>query len=181
MPTPQRAADPDAPDAAVNPPASPIRLTLRSTAFAGGGAIPIRHTADGNDISPPLTISDAPPGVQEFALICEDPDAPGNKPWVHWLLYKIPGDTTALPANIPHMPRVSMPAGAVQGVNSFGNQVLGYRGPAPPAGRVHHYHFRLYALDAALDVKPGLDKQGLLSAMQGHVLAETDLVGTYHR
>ena len=86
-----------------------------------------------------------------------------------------------MPANIPHLAKVPMPAGALQGQTSFDAQLLGYRGPEPPRGKLHHYHFRLFALDAPLNVKPGLDKQQLLDAMQGHILSETDLVGTYHR
>jgi Raf kinase inhibitor-like YbhB/YbcL family protein len=182
MPTPQRAIEPEAADSPLNPPpVSPTRFSLTSTAFRNGGTIPIEHTADGKDISPPLTISDLPEAIKELALICEDPDAPTSKPWVHWLLYKIPADTKVLSAAIPHSGQLTLPPGAMQGVNSFEGQVLGYRGPAPPRGRPHHYHFRLYGLDAPLDLKPGLDKQGLLNAMQGHIEAETELIGIYHR
>lgn len=181
MPTPQRAADPEDESALNPPPVSPTRFSLSSTAFGPGGLIPIDDTADGKDISPPLKISDQPEAVKELALICEDPDAPTAQPWVHWLLYKIPAETKLLPANIPHLAKLTLPEGAMQGVNSFGGEILGYRGPAPPRGRVHHYHFRLYALDAPLDVKPGLDKLGLINAMEGHVLGETELIGTYRR
>jgi len=158
--------------------AAPLRLTVQSTAFPDGKAIPKQHTADGADVSPPLTWSGAPAGTKELALIMDDPDAPGDEPWVHWVIYKIPADLKGLPEGLPRAAQLESPAGAMQGQNSWGT--VGYRGPAPPSG-VHHYHFKLYALDAALDVRAGLSKQALLDAMSGHILAEGKLVGTYQR
>jgi hypothetical protein len=154
-------------------------MKLESAAFKNGEVIPKKHTGDGPDVSPPLAWSGAPEKTKQFALICDDPDAPTPEPWVHWVIYHIPATVTALKENIPRSDKVEDPIGPLQGVQSFGG--VGYRGPAPPAGKVHHYHFKLYALDAELSLKPGLDKKKLLAAMKGHILAETDLVGTYKR
>jgi len=156
------------------------KMTVTSTAFENGQPVPRRHTGDGGDVSPPLSWSGLPAGTKELALLSEDPDAPQPEPWVHWVIYKIPAEAGGLKEGIPRAEQVAEPAGAVQGKNSFA--VVGYLGPAPPKGHgVHHYHFRLYALDVKLDAKPGLDKAGLLRAIAGHVLAEADLVGTYKR
>ena len=157
-------------------------ITIQSSAFAHGQPIPIEHTGDGDDLSPPLSWSGAPTGTKQFALICDDPDAPTEQPWVHWLLYHIPPETTHLPAGRPRRRELSVPATAVQGVNSFPNDNVGYRGPMPPAGHgTHHYHFKLYALDQVMERQAGLDKAALLKAMDGHVLAQGELVGTYER
>ncbi len=157
-----------------------MSLTVRSQAFEEGHAIPKRHTGDGEDLSPQLSWSTPPPGTKELALIVDDPDAPSSEPWVHWLIYKIPAATPELAEGIPPTRSPASPAEAVQGNNSWGTP--GYRGPAPPKGHgVHHYHFKLYALDAALDLKPGLDKHELMNAMSGHILGHGELVGTYAR
>src|SRR3954453_17849337 len=153
-------------------------MTLQSGAFDDGKAIPRRYTEDGEDLSPPLTWSGLPEGTRELALTVDDPDAPRAEPWVHWVIYKIPADVRTLIEGIPQDPTLDVPPGARQGKNSRGTD--GYRGPAPPRGHgTHHYHFRLYALDAPLAAAQGLDKAGLLRAMQGHVLAEAELVGAY--
>lgn len=155
-------------------------MMLRSDAFAGERAIPRRHTEDGEDLSPPLSWSGVPAGTRELALIVDDPDAPRAEPWVHWVLYKVPADVQTLSEGLPRTPMLNMPPGAIQGKNSWGTD--GYRGPAPPKGHgTHHYHFRLYALDAPLAAAQGLEKGGLLRAMQEHILAEAKLVGTYER
>jgi len=155
-------------------------MTLRSDAFAGGEAIPRRYTEDGEDLSPPLNWSGVPDHTRELALFVDDPDAPRAEPWVHWVIYKIPADVRTLTEGLPQAPGLNVPPGAMQGKNSWDTD--GYRGPAPPRGHgTHHYHFRLYALDAPLAAAQGLDKAGLLSAMQGHVLAEAELIGTYER
>jgi len=157
-----------------------MTMQLTSEAFRANEPIPPRYTADGQDVSPPLAWSDVPAGTKQFALICDDPDAPRPEPWVHWLIYNIPPDVTHLPENIEKTPKPAVPAGAVQGRNSF--RKIGYGGPAPPRGHgTHHYHFKLYALDAALNLEPGLEKDALLAAMRGHILAEAELVGTYSR
>jgi len=155
-------------------------MTLQSDAFADGKEIPRRHTEDGDDLSPPLTWSGLPEGTRQLALMVDDPDAPRAEPWVHWIVYKIPADARVLTEGIPPTPALDIPRGAMQGKNSWGTD--GYRGPAPPKGHgTHHYHFRLYALDLPLRAAQGLEKAGLLEAMQGHVLAEAELVGTYER
>jgi Raf kinase inhibitor-like YbhB/YbcL family protein len=157
-----------------------MSLIVSSPAFTEGHTIPQRHTGDGEDLSPPLSWSLLPAGTVELILIVDDPDAPATDPWVHWLLYKIPGAGAGLPEGIPQGPAPAALAGSLQGKNSWGT--TGYRGPAPPKGHgVHHYHFKLYALDAALDLPPGLDKHDLMNAMSAHVLGHGELVGTYRR
>jgi Raf kinase inhibitor-like YbhB/YbcL family protein len=154
--------------------------SLTSPAFVDTRPIPARHTADGPDVSPEVRWSGLPKGTVEVALIVDDPDAPSGDPWVHWLIYKIPAATLSLPEGVGKEPKLALPAGALQGKNSFGS--VGYRGPAPPDGHgLHHYHFKLYALDAPLEIGPGIDKKTLLEAMSGHVLSHRELVGTYKR
>ena len=155
-------------------------MTLTSQAFIDGQTIPKTYTGDGQDQSPPLAWEKAPEGTRAFALICDDPDAPGGKPWVHWVIYNIPGSARRLPAGLPNDPELKDPAGALQGSNSW--ETVGYRGPAPPKKHgPHHYHFRLYALNAPVDLKAGASKAALAAAIKGHVLAETQLVGIYER
>ncbi|MGQ0634098.1 MAG: YbhB/YbcL family Raf kinase inhibitor-like protein [Planctomycetaceae bacterium] len=157
------------------------RLVLESSAFPPQGTIPRKHTGDGEDASPALAWTGVPDGAKELALVVDDPDAPTPEPWVHWVLYKVPPQTTSLPERVPQVQRLSQPQGALQGRNSWPKGV-GYRGPAPPHGHgLHHYRFRLYALDAPVALGPGIDKAALLAAMNGHVLAEAELVGTYQR
>ncbi len=157
-----------------------MAMIIRSSAFANQARIPKRFTGDGEDVSPELSWSGAPAPAKELALICDDPDAPTPQPWVHWVIYRIPPTATVLGEHIPQTGSLSEPAGALQGVNSWSE--LGYRGPAPPRGHgVHHYHFKLYALDTSLAVAAGADKKTLLSAMEGHILAQAEWVGTYER
>ena len=162
----------------------PAKIELTST-FADGESIPVKYTADGEDVSPPLTWSGLPAGTKELALICDDPDAPDpdnprTEPWVHWVAYKIPANTGSLPEAIAREARPNH-TGIAQGHNSWGaGQNVGYRGPAPPIGK-HRYFFKLYALDIELPDEPGLDKASLLEAIKGHILAEGQLMGTYER
>ena len=160
-----------------------MALNLKSAAFADGAAVPKKHTADGDDLSPPLTWDAGPSPTKEFALICDDPDAPQDEPWVHWVLYKIPPDVTILSEGLPHDEILSEPEGVLQGKNSFtSGATIGYRGPAPPKGHgTHHYHFKLYALDTKLDLGPGATKQDVVAAMGGHIVAEGELIGIYER
>jgi Raf kinase inhibitor-like YbhB/YbcL family protein len=159
-----------------------MSFTMRSTAFEPNQHIPKKHTGEGEDLSPALSWSGAPDNTAEFALICDDPDAPRPEPWVHWVVYKIPASTTSLPEGVARSKTVDAVGGAMQGLNSWPSDNTGYRGPMPPPGHgLHHYHFKLYALDAALDTQPGLSKDELLQAMQGHVLAEAEMIGTYER
>lgn len=156
----------------------PIEIT--SSAFRAKGPIPEEFTGEGADVSPPLEWTGIPEGTIELALLCDDPDAPRPEPWVHWVLYRIPATARGLPRNVPKTRTLAEPAGAVQGTNTWKN--LGYGGPMPPVGHgVHHYHFQLFALDRGLQLPPGLDKDGLLKGIAGHVLAKGELIGTYER
>ena len=156
------------------------KLTVKSTAFENNAAIPTKYTGDGQDLSPPLSWSAVPQGTRELALICDDPDAPTPQPWVHWVMYRIPAPTASLPEGVPAKRELAVPDRARQGVNSFNK--LGYGGPAPPRGHgVHHYHFKLYALDAPIALEPGQTRAALEKAMRGHILAQGELIGTYKR
>jgi hypothetical protein len=147
-------------------------LTVTSEAFEANEPIPRKYTREGEDISPPLAWEGAPNGVESYALIVDDPNAPRPEPWVHWVVYNIPAKTTSLPEGSA--------GGAVEGVNDFDK--TGYGGPMPPQGHgTHHYHFKVYALDTTLDLKPGATKGQVLEAMEGHLLEEGELVGTYER
>ena len=152
-------------------------MKLTSSVMTHGNPIPRKHTGDGEDTSPPLAWEGAPAATKEFLLICDDPDAPSPQPWVHWVLYGIPATAQALPDG------ASAAIIGIEGQNSWRTgRTTGYRGPAPPKGHgVHHYHFRLYALDAALRLPPAKDKAAVLRAAQGHILAETEIVATYER
>ena len=152
-----------------------MAIKLVSSAFQEGGMIPADYTCDGKDISPPLSWSGVPEQAVTLALICDDPDAPLGT-WVHWVLYNLPASVRELPAGVP--PDERLANGALQGRNDF--RRLGYGGPCPPGG-THRYYFKLYALDKALDLKPGATKKELLKAMEGHVLAEGQLMGRYKR
>jgi Raf kinase inhibitor-like YbhB/YbcL family protein len=157
-------------------------MNLTSSAFREGQPIPRRHSGEAEDLSPPLSWSEAPAPTREFAVVCDDPDAPTPQPWVHWVIYKIPAACVGLPEGVPRVENPRNPAGALQGRNSWPNKNIGYRGPMPPPGHgVHHYCFRLYALDAVLTLPPGADRETLLRTIKGHVLAEARLTGTYER
>jgi len=156
-------------------------IVLTSTAFAEGQPVPPRHTADGEDLSPPLSWSAVPEGTKELALICDDPDAPVGT-WVHWVIYGIPADAKGLPEGVARDERPAQPAGAVQGKNSWSDgENIGYRGPDPPKGGPHRYFFKLYALDVALPDEGAKTKEELLEAMTGHVIGEGQLMGMYQR
>lgn len=155
-------------------------FTLSSPAFAMNQPVPRVYTADGRNVSPPLRWGDPPAGTRQWALMVDDPDAPQPEPWVHWLIYRIPSTARGLPEEVAPAERVAHPPGALQGRNSWGR--IGYGGPQPPRGHgVHHYHFRLYALDAELDLPPGADHVALRNAIRGHILIEAELIGLYER
>jgi len=160
-----------------------MTLQVTSSAFAQGHPIPKKYTGEGADISPPLGWSGVPEAAKELALICDDPDAPTDEPWVHWVIYKIPVHAKGLPEGVPRKPHLKEPHGAVQGKNSWpAGENIGYGGPMPPPGHgVHHYYFKLYALDAPLEAEPGLNKRALMEAINDHILAEGVLMGTYQR
>jgi Raf kinase inhibitor-like YbhB/YbcL family protein len=159
----------------------PARITVTSSAFKHGQPLPVDYTADGKNISPPLSWSGLPAGTRELAMIHEDPTAPTPQPFVHWVVYKIPAAAKGLPENIPaDGPMPPDLAGAFQGTSGF--RRVGYRGPAPPKpGRVHEYHFIVYALSEPLDVQAGLTKAQLLEAMKGRIIGQGEIVGTYER
>ena len=160
-----------------------MSIRLVSSAFSDGAMIPLQYTGDGEDVSPPLEWSSVPAAAQSLALTCEDPDAPTREPWVHWLIYHLSADLTALPQGVDTSELPPEPVGAAQGRNSWSSgRTIGYRGPAPPPGHgLHHYHFRLYALDRELQLAPGADLHALQQAMRGHILATGQLTGTYQR
>jgi Raf kinase inhibitor-like YbhB/YbcL family protein len=158
-----------------------IRVT--SSAFTQGHPIPKKYTGEGEDVSPPLAWSEVPEKTKEFVLLCDDPDAPRAEPWVHWVIYNIPPIAKGLPEGVPRKTRLKEPPGALQGKNSWPDaEAIGYRGPMPPPGHgVHHYYFKLYALDAHVALEPGLDKKVLLEKINSHVLESGVLMGTYER
>ncbi len=149
---------------------------LTSPAFKQGGDIPKQHTCDGADRSPPLTWRAPPPGTAAFALVCDDPDAPGGL-WVHWVVWGMPATATTLPEGVK--PEPTRADGSRQGTNDF--KRLGYNGPCPPRGTPHRYVWSLHALDAAPDLPPGATRQQLLDAIKPHTLATADLMGRYGR
>lgn len=159
------------------------KIQVTSTAFSEGQAIPRKHTGEGDDVSPPLAWSGVPEETQELALIVDDPDAPTPEPWIHWVICKIPPGAAGLPEGVAKVLRLSDPPGAIQGKNSWpAGQTVGYRGPMPPPGHgVHRYFFKLYAMRSKLAVEPGLTKKALLKAMEGQVIGEGQLTGTYRR
>jgi Raf kinase inhibitor-like YbhB/YbcL family protein len=159
--------------------AEDLAMHLLSPVFENGGFIPARYTCEGEDISPPLYWSGAPAGTKSFALIAEDPDAPDPRAprmtWDHWVVHNIPADAEELPEGASGR---AMPPGAVEGVNSW--KRTGYGGPCPPIGR-HRYFFKLYALKRPLGDLDQPTKKQLLKAMQGLVIGEGVLIGTYQK
>ena len=151
-------------------------IQLTSSAFVEGAAIPVRNTCDGQDVSPPLKWSKVPQGTRSLALICDDPDAPVGT-WVHWVLYNVPSAVGELPEGLEA--KEILPNGARQGMNDFGR--IGYGGPCPPGGSSHRYFFKIYALDNELVLKAKAVKKDVLKDMEGHILAEGQLMGTYKR
>ena len=156
-----------------------MAMTLTSPAFSHNGAIPRRFTCEGADVSPALQWSGAPQGTKSFALIVDDPDAPDPKApkmtWVHWVVYNIPADATGIAEDRAEH---GLPPGTKEGINDW--KRADYGGPCPPIGR-HRYFHKLYALDAPLPDLGRATKAQLLKAMQGHVLGEAQLVGTYQK
>ena len=149
---------------------------LSCSAFKEGELIPKKHTCEGEDLSPPLRWNHPPAGTRSFALIADDPDAPGRT-WVHWVLYNIPLDLCGLAEGTPA--QETLPNGAQQGLND--SQEIGYGGPCPPPGKPHRYYFKLYALDCELALKSRATKVQVVDAMKGHVLAEASLMGRFAR
>ncbi len=164
-------------------------MKLTSTAFNDGDSIPETYTGAGADVSPALAWSDVPAETKSIAIICDDPDAPSRAnprpagPWVHWVIYNIADDVSGLSDAVPRTAEPTAPAGCRQGVNDFDNDNIGYRGPMPPPGSgPHRYFFKIFALDTVLDLESAqAAKKSLLDSMQGHILAEGQLMGTFER
>jgi Raf kinase inhibitor-like YbhB/YbcL family protein len=159
-------------------PAAERKINLTSPAFAHGEPISRKHTGQGDDVSPALNWSGVPDGTKELALVMDDPDAPAGT-WVHWVLYKIPAGWSGLKEGLSSAAGPALPEGLRQGKNSWGKTT--YQGPMPPAGKPHRYFFRLYALDAELDLGEGLTSEQFRDAIKGHILATGELMGTYQR
>jgi Raf kinase inhibitor-like YbhB/YbcL family protein len=151
------------------------KIQVSSTAFQEGGMIPPQYTCDGADVSPPLSWQSIPEGTRSIALIADDPDAPMGT-FVHWVLYDLPADVRELQEDVPDAK--TLPNGAKQGANGFGR--IGYGGPCPPSG-THRYFFKVYALDTPTNLPPGQKKAQLLRAMEGHILAQGQIMGKYKR
>ena len=164
------------PSATIEPSSTAMPFELSSPAFAPGSSIPARFACTGEDLSPELRWGDPPAGTQSFALIFDDPDAAGGF-WVHWVAYNLPAKTRGLPEGVPAGETIG--GAGLQGANGWGR--LEYGGPCPPAGSTHRYVFILYGLDTALDLESGASKQELLAAMQGHILAQTELAASFTR
>jgi len=172
---PQVAPTEEQPVETEDPTVEDTEFRLTSSAFQQGEPIPQAHSCDGDDTSPRLTWTNPPAGVQSFALIFDDPDAPGGT-WVHWVLFNLPAETRSLPASVASDPTLA--SGGVHGSNSW--NTIGYGGPCPPGGE-NRYFFKLYALDSTIDLEAYATKEQLLEAMEDHIVAEAELMGTYSR
>ena len=152
-----------------------MQIEIKSSAFDEGGIIPKKYTCDGADVSPTLSWTSVPEETKTIALICDDPDAPMGT-WVHWVLFNLPADVKELPENVPS--EKNLDNGTMQGTNDFGK--IGYGGPCPP-DREHRYIFKLFALDAELELAEGSTKAEVEQAIQGHIIAQAELMGKYER
>ena len=152
-----------------------MELKVMSSAFEDKGMIPSKYTCDGEDVSPAIVWENVPKGTKSIALISDDPDAPMGT-WVHWVLFNLPGDSNGLGENVPGTE--TLQTGGIQGLNSWGR--TGYGGPCPPSG-THRYFFKVYALDAMLNLDSKAKKEDLLRGMAMHILAEGQIMGKYKR
>jgi Raf kinase inhibitor-like YbhB/YbcL family protein len=155
---------------------------VESPTMLTGVLMPRDYSPDGRNVSPPLTWRGLPEGTRQIAVLCQDHGAGRPPPWVHWIIYNIPGNATGLPEGVPFDLSERMPdeiAGATQGNNGWGLPM--YRGPAPPGTSLHHYHFAVFALDTELDLPPGLTRDELLEAIEGHVIGLGSMVPLYQR
>ena len=153
-----------------------MTFEVKSPDFASGSTIPKQFTCSGADISPALEWADPPAKTQSFALITDDPDAPIGT-FTHWVVYDLPANLRSLPQNFPKAEQTA--DGSRQGRNDFDN--IGYNGPCPPPGKPHRYFFRLYALDAKLNLKSGASKKDVERAIEGHILAQGEYMGRFSR
>lgn len=162
---------------------TPAPITVTSTTLKANETIPKDHTADGKNVSPALAWSGAPAATKQFAMVMDDPDVPMPGGFVHWVVYKIPAAAKGLPAELPMDATLTAPAelaGTIQGLSGF--RRAGYRGPAPPAGKPHHYTFTVYALDSVdLPLAEGLNRNQLMEAIKGHIIGQGSLVAIYER
>ena len=162
---------------------TPATITVTSPTLKANEVVPIDHTADGKNVSPALSWTGAPANTKQFALVYDDPDVVfGGQTFVHWVVYKIPGTAKGLPAELPMDAVLTAPpdiAGTIQGLSGF--KRTGYRGPAPPPGKPHHYTWTVYALDAELPLEQGLNRNQLMEAMKGHIIGQGSLVAIYER
>ncbi len=152
------------------------KIEITSPAFKQGEMIPEKYTADGEDVSLPLSWTKPPEGTKSLVLVCDDPDAPMGT-WVHWVMYAIPPERDSLPEGIAKEAEVL--DGIKQGKNDF--HKFGYGGPSPPKGKPHRYYFRLYAVDIIPELEPGATKKDIMNAINGHILAQGELMGRYQR
>ena len=169
-------AQPATPEA--TPEVSKTDFAITSSAFAEGAEIPVKYSCDGQNVSPPLDWNQVPAGTASFALIMDDPDA-GN--YTHWVIFNLPPDARGLPEDVPKDEKLA--SGALQGKIASGGigYPIGYFGPCPFKGSSHRYRFTLYALDTSLDLAAGTSKEQVLQAMEGHILAQSQLIGIYQR
>lgn len=161
---------------------TPAAITVTSATLKAGETIPKDHTADGRNVSPAINWSGAPTATKQFALVLDDPDVPMPGGFVHWVVYKIPAAAKGLPPELPMDAALAAPpeiAGTIQGMSGF--RRAGYRGPAPPPGKPHHYTFTVFALDAELPLEAGLNRTQLMEALKGHIIAQGSLVALYER
>ena len=154
-----------------------MSLQLTSDAFVNGQSIPAKYSCIGKNISPALTWTEPPTGTQSFALIMDDPDEPGRT-WVHWVLFNISADTRTLQEDLPITGKNVDPNAIYAGNNSSGT--LSYQGPCPPSG-THRYFFKLYALDTTISLLSGATKDQLLKEIEGHILVQAELMGTFSK
>ena len=159
------------------PESDDVSFIITSTAFAEGAEIPVKYTCHGQNVSPPLDWSQGPVGTASFALIMDDPDAA----YTHWVIFNLPPDANGLSEAVPKDDKLA--SGALQGKIGSGGigYPIGYFGSCPPKGSLHHYRFTLYALDTSLDLAAGASKEQVLQAMEGHILAQSQLIGVYQR
>jgi Raf kinase inhibitor-like YbhB/YbcL family protein len=150
--------------------ANTTTMKIQSSLFENNGTLDSAFTCDGENVNPPLQISEVPQNTKSLALIVDDPDAPSGD-WVHWLVWNIDPKTQEISQN-------TIPVGAVQGQTDFGQNK--WSGPCPPSG-AHHYHFKLYALDTMLQIPETFKKTELLEAIQTHIIGQTELIGVYQR
>jgi len=153
-----------------------MALKMKSSAFNDGERLPTKYTCEGENVSPPLTWAGNPDGTRSFAMVMDDPDAPG-KTFTHWVIYNIPAFVNSLPEGLPVDAQLS--DGMLQGRNDYGD--TGYKGPCPPPGKPHRYRFHIYALDRTLNLRPGASKTELLSEIEGSPIESFSLTGLFER